>query len=245
MTALDRQHATLTARRLADLPALVDEAWQTWGTQAAATDKTPTRATPGSRCLADLDRLMLLTDVGGDEGLAVLHGWVRVITEETSIDPPAHDTIDDVCHWIATHADTWATFEWADSLHDDIRRLHAALRNLCRYRPEYRPRCRTCDNHVHLVDHAGQPATPDTFAYGRCAGCGRTYPKGPALDALGQTQEATIRDAARILQIPERTIRRWSAEGLIAPIDNDQRSRDRTYSLGAIRSTARRMGRTA
>ena len=67
---------------LTEIPDMADEAWWTKGTKVVSSDGHRGRSVPGSRCLADLDRMLALSGGNDYDGLGVLAGWVRMIAEE-------------------------------------------------------------------------------------------------------------------------------------------------------------------
>ena len=226
-----------TAKHLAEIPALAAEAWATRGTRAITSETAGTRTVPGSRCLADLDRLIALDPTHAD-GLGVLRTWVRAVSNEMTEagwahHPPA-DTIKAACSWLAAALPWCQGRGWEDELADDIRRLWGSLRHICMVRAEYQPRCRHCLDHVDLVDADRQPASPEDFAYGLCRGCGETYPKGPALSALGQLQDFTLAELSERVSVPLGTLHDWSRRGWITATTPDAVKRDRLYSVDAV-----------
>ena len=58
-----------TSEALAAIPDLAKEAEQTRGTQPISTEGERRRATPGSGCLADLDRMLALDDNPDGDGI--------------------------------------------------------------------------------------------------------------------------------------------------------------------------------
>ena len=121
-----------------------------------------------------------------------------------------------------------------DELADDVRRLWGSLRHICMVRAEYTPRCRHCMDRVDLVDADRQPASPESFAYGLCRGCGETYPKGPALAALGTLQDFTLPELAERVNIRPKTLYDWARKEWITPSTPAAVKRDRLYSLDDV-----------
>ena len=105
-------------------------------------------------------------------------------------------------------------------------------------RPEYRPSCRKCGSTVIPVDADRKLTSWEAAAFGACTGCEWTYPTGPALIALGQTQPPLpLSDIAGIVGIPVKTLHRWFTDGLITPATNGQK-RNRLFDLAAVREVA-------
>lgn len=226
-----------TADHLAEIPALAVEAWNTAGTKAVTADSAGSRTVPSSRCLADLDRLVAL-DPDHADGLGVLSTWVRHIAGE--MDEAGHqhdwpaDNVAAACGWL-TGALPWCRGRgWDEELAEDVRRLWGSLRHICQVRAEYNPRCRHCMDHVDLVDADRKPASPEDFAYGLCRGCGETYPKGPALSALGTLQDFSLPELADRVNVRPKTLYDWALKGWITPSTPAVVKRDRLYSLDDV-----------
>lgn len=219
---------------------LLAEARDTRGTQAISSERTGTRPTPGSVVLADLTRLETL-------GANTLTTWVRLCAEERAAqgitDMWPDDTDEAQSVWLASRID-WAEAQpWAEQFRLDIRSLHGQLRAICRVRPEYVPRCRKCSDVVVPRDGDGRSAAWHEAGFGQCLGCGWTYPKGPALDALGQLQEFTIPELSERVGVPERTLRDWAERAIIKPVGKAGKAR--TYQLDHVMQVKDRMGRRA
>lgn len=256
--AQDRHLENLT-QQLREIPALADEAFASWGTSPITGDRG-TRRNYGVRTagempdyvLADLDRMLTLSGANDHDGLGVLSTWTRAIRDEMAeAGWPAHGErpswyivdsqglahhageIDTTCDWVIRALDWCRGRGWEAELRDDIRRLHAALRAICRVRPEYTPRCRSCANVVILVDGTGRRTTPEGYSYGFCTGCAKTYPKGPAMDALGQLQEFTLAEIADRVHVPVKTLHRWHKHKLLQPTSAG-RGRDRLFRLDDV-----------
>lgn len=206
---------------------LLDEARETVGTNAVHVPAGRAKTTPKSIVLADLDRMLTL---GGN----TLTRWARLCIEERAsegiTDLAPDDTDEAKCAWMASRLDWVDGKLWADELHTDIRGLHGHLRAICQVRPEYRPRCRKCADTVIPVDGvSGERTTWELSAFGACLGCGQTYPKGPALDVLGQLQEFTLAELAPRVRVAEWTLRDWAKRALLRPVGKVGNAR--TYRL--------------
>lgn len=247
----------MTATRLAAIPHLADEAIATWGSNPISGERGGSARGPNVRTagempdyvLADLDRMLVLNSANDHDGLGVLATWVRHIAGELdeqglSVEMP-HDGVGEVCQWLAERL-PWveANPMLTEDIHDDIRRLWTALRVICRVRPEYTPRCRKCSDRVILVDTTGRQTTPEEYSYGACAGCGATYPKGPAMDALGQLQEFTLNELSARVHVPLKTLHRWHQQKLFNPTETSRR-RDRTFKLDDVMRVVEMQGRRA
>ena len=117
---------------LAEIPDMADEAWRTKGTKVVSSDGHRGRSVPGSRCLADLDRMLALSGANDYDGLGVLAGWVRMIAEERdeagepAVEWPA-DTVRAASEWIAGQLRWCMGRGFEAELHEEIRRLHGTL----------------------------------------------------------------------------------------------------------------------
>ena len=241
---------------LTEIPDLALEAWLTWGTSPISDEgkrggrgpRIAAGAVMPDYTLADLDRLVALSGDNNHDGLGVLSSWVRSIhgnrDEQGHADDWPADSAASACSWLAERLDWISLHPWlTEGLHDDLRRLHSTLRVVCKVRPEYAPHCRRCNDVVHLLDGDGQRAAPETFAYGSCAGCGETYPKGPAMDALGRLQDFTLAELADRVKVPLSTLHRWHKEGLIKPTGKSPAGK--TFRVGDVMSVKLTMGRSA
>ncbi len=257
---------------LTEIPDLAREALDTWGTNPISDDtkhgspgpRVATGAVMPDYTLADLDRIVALHGGTDSEGLGALATWVRHVRDEMDeswwpipdertgtwwvVDSKGNTThheglIAILCDWLTRSLDFCQGRGWEDEMHGDLRRLHGSLRHICRIRPDYYPRCRKCDNRVHLLDGQGRDATPETFAYGSCSGCGHTYPKGPAMDALGRIQDFTLAELADRVKVPLSTLHRWHKEGLIKPTGKSPAGK--TFRVDDVMSAKLTMGRSA
>jgi hypothetical protein len=178
----------------------------------------------------------------------LLESWVRVLWE----DLPELLELTEVAtvrSEAAVLVEYWAfieTQQWGEELARDVSRITTEVRAALGIRPEYRPRCRWCPTDpvtkqrplVHPVEANTQALTTwEACAYGLCSRCGRTYPKGPALDALAQVQEPLpLTEIAGLVGVPVKTLHRWHADGLIAPVNG--KLRGKTFDLAAVRAVA-------
>ena len=150
-----------TRAYLEAIPELAAEAFATRGTRPVSDDGDRRRAHPGSRTLADLDRLLAFDPhpptrlaprhhEDGDQphaSIGSLFGWVRVHHDDETADGistwwPADD-VASVCTWLGVRL-AWAEGqEWADEYADDVRLLHGQLRAICRIRAARPMECLT------------------------------------------------------------------------------------------------------
>ena len=178
----------------------------------------------------------------------LLESWVRVLWEELPeiLELTETATVRSEC---AVLVEYWPFIEgqrWGEELAEDVIRAAETVRRALGIRPEYRPRCRWCPKDpvtgkrplVHPVEAKTQAITTwEACAYGLCSRCGRTYPKGPALDALAQVQEPLpLAEIADLIGVPVKTLHRWHADGLIAPVEGGRRRW--VYDLAAVRAVA-------
>ena len=226
---------------LEQIPDLAAEVVATAGTRPITDEGARPRRVPGSVVLADLDRMMVLDGANDHDGLGVLSTWVRAILDEleeagSPLAAP-EGTVEACCEWLSGIV-SWASSRgfWGE-FSADITRLHAALARICKRRKPYRPHCRYCTHPVQGIDDQGNVTDNwNLAAYGKCAGCGMTYPKGPALQALGKLQDFTIPELAERVgvsrQAMAKAIRTWRAQGLIKP--SGHQGKADLYPIGRV-----------
>ena len=174
--------------------------------------------------------------------------WVKVIWEETDLlELTETPTVRSECAVLLEYWSHVEQADWATRLADDISKITATVRAHLGIRPEYRPRCRWCPvdpvtKQRPLVDpveaNTHNLTTWEACAFGLCRTCGRTYPKGAALDALAHVQPPMpLSDIAAMIGIPVKTLHRWHVEGLIQPETTGQK-RNRLFDLAAVREVA-------
>ncbi len=173
--------------------------------------------------------------------LPALESWTRSVAEDRRAcdlwEPPLADvpTMETECHWLVTVWDYISAQDYADEIATDITKIASLMRSALGYRRPYLPHCRYCHHRVIPVGPDDQQTGRwEDAGYGLCAGCGETYPIGPALSALFSVQETTLRDAAMIVNRPIRTLQDWAKTGVIQPVRRDGFGR-RLYDLDAIR----------
>lgn len=195
-----------TSEALAAIPDLAEEAEQTRGTQPISIDGERRRATPGSRCLADLDRMLALDDNPDGDGIGVVSGWVRhIITEqeEAGLDPqrPADD-LAECCAWIASRLDWCAGRGWDEDMADDIRRLHSTLSRITRHHSKKPWACLT----------GGCPGTMRLQGMMLVCQLGHEH---PGLDAWRNHPPMPVPEVVTRLGIPQYTVSRMIASGSV------------------------------
>lgn len=230
-----------TKKQLKEIPALTAETLATWGTNPISADGNKPHRAPSSTVLADLDRIMALDETNEHDGIGVLAAWIQAITEEhdqagTPLELP-DNTVAARCKWLTNQLDWCKNRGFEKELKKDINRLHAKLKHICRYREPYQPHCRYCTNPVQGIDTDGNTTQDwNQASYGRCTGCGITYPKGPALTALAQLQDLTEKELSNRLNIPRPTMRRylakWKKQGHLTP--SGQQGQALTYPLTKV-----------
>ena len=70
---------------LAEIPDMADEAWRTKGTKVVSSDGHRGRSVPGSRCLADLDRMLALLPTGQAQAITLVKIEGASIAEASQI----------------------------------------------------------------------------------------------------------------------------------------------------------------
>ncbi len=194
-----------TTDHLAEIPELAAEAWATRGTRAITGETAGARTVPGSRCLADLDRLVALDPAHAD-GLGVLSTWVRHVADEMDEAGHGHDwpadTVAAACSWL-TAAWPWCQGRgWEDELADDVRRLWGSLRHICgRVEPKPLP-CLTygCPGTLSEVDGMLE------CQIGHRHDGLRKWRHHPSMP---------IPAVAEAFKVKERTLRHWAATGRV------------------------------
>ena len=194
-----------TADHLAEIPELAVEAFNTTGTKAVTADSAGSRTVPGSRCLADLDRLVALDPEHAD-GLGVLSTWVRHVADE--MDEAGHphdwpaDNVAAACGWL-TVALPWCRGRgWEEELAEDVRRLWGSLRHICgRAEPKPLP----CFTH-------GCPGTlAEVDGMLQC----QIGHRHDGLRKWRHHPSMPIPAAAEEFKLPERTLRHWASSGRV------------------------------
>ena len=231
---------TATAKLLTEIRDMLAETQATYMSQPIS-DGTTRGKQPCSRPPVDLTRVDLLDPANSYDGAGIITSWAQHVWREagetgtTWPQPPA--AVLEAIDWLKEHLDWCAGRGWDAAMRADIMRLHTKLRRHLRYRDPYTPHCRNCLNPVEAIAADGT-VTDDwnQAAYGRCTGCGWTYPKGPALQALGKTQDYTIPEIAVQVgihrQSMQEAIKKWQQLGLIQP--TGRRGKAKLYSLARV-----------
>lgn len=238
---------TATAKLLTETRDMLAEVQATYMSQPIS-DGTTRGKQPCSRPPVDLTRVDLLDPSNSYDGAGIITSWAQHVWREagetgtTWPQPPA--TVLEAIDWLKEHLDWCVGRGWDAAMRADIMRLHTKLRRHLRYRDPYTPHCRNCLNPVEAITSDGT-ITEDwnQAAYGRCTGCGWTYPKGPALQALGRLQDFTVPELAERVgvsrQAMSKAIRQWSKQGLIAA-SNRQGGKD-VYPIAKVLELRGRM----
>ena len=204
---------------LAEIPDMADEAWRTKGTKVVSSDGHRGRSVPGSRCLADLDRMLALSGANDYDGLGVLAGWVRMIAEERdeagepAVEWPA-DTVRAASEWIAGQLRWCMGRGFEAELHEEIRRLHGTLSRIT-HRNGAKPwPCLTegCQGSMAMVDGMLE------CQHGHRHDGLRKWRHHPSM---------RDKDVAEALNLPVGTIRSWKSRGKIG---GDEAKDSRTES---------------
>lgn len=223
---------------LPELCALLPEALTT-GVGGGNTGRTP----PGASIPLRLDVLQLLDtrdttdwldgmefcDPDGVGILPYLWGWCRDLGGDLldtapgqTSELPERPTVAAVAAWLVRHlpliqgAAQWPEFEWG------VLRVHrsalAATRSLREAEPDVPcPRCGI--GRLALI--------PGRHAAWGCTNCGHEV----------TVQAVTLRQASRLVDVPERTLRDWASRpGLLSPVAEGPRRR--LFDLGQIRRLA-------
>ena len=191
---------------LAEIPDMAEEALRTKGTKVISSDGARGRSVPGSRCLADLDRMLALTGANDWDGLGVLSTWVRAIDEEMTeageipLEWPA-DNCRAACEWLAERLRWCMGRGFEGELHADIRRLHGTLVRIT-HRHEKRWPCLTdgCQGSMTMVDGMLE--------------CGNGH-RHDGLRKWRHHPSMALPDVAEALNVPERTLRHWAGRGMV------------------------------
>lgn len=269
-TTLAKQVSERRAKRLGQaradltqLPGMLDELSRCLTERGAPGGGKPSKVS-GSPAPLRLDVLHLVDDRrkpgwdGEDPRLrqledrygatATLETWTRVVCEEMA-EPPDMAEVASVRSEASVLLEVWPWIEdqdWAEELADDVTHLTARVRAALGIRSEYRPRCRYCRSAVVPVEAQTHTITTwEACAFGLCSGCKAEYPKGPALDALGQVQDPLpLKDVAEITGISIKTLYRWQEAGDIKA--ETDRKKGNLFDLAAVRAVATRIyGRQA
>ena len=204
---------------LAEIPDMADEAWRTKGTKVVSSDGHRGRSVPGSRCLADLDRMLALSGANDYDGLGVLAGWVRMIAEERdeagepTVGWPA-DNVRAASEWIASQLRWCMGRGFEGELHEDIRRLHGTLSRIT-HRHGAKPwPCLTegCQGSMAMVDGMLE--------------CQHRH-RHDGLRKWRHHPSMRDKDVAEALNLPVGTIRSWKSRGKIG---GDEAKDSRTES---------------
>lgn len=195
-----------TLNQLKKIPELAQEVAATRGTNPITTDGDKPHKIPGSIVLADLDRMMVFDGANEYDGLGVIASWVRAIADEleeagTPLELP-EGTVAACCAWLSERLDWCQGRGFENELAADIDRLYETLKRICRINDLPALPCRTpgCDSFLQPV--AG----------------GLECEHGHRHDGLRKWRfhaAMPLPELAEQLDVPERTLRRWVAQGNI------------------------------
>ena len=196
---------------LAEIPALAEEVHNTRGTRPVSDDGPRTRSVPGSRCLADLDRMMALSGANDHDGLGVLSTWVRAIIDEMDEAGEHHtwpnDNVASACEWL-TGALRWSVGRgYEAALHADITTLWETLRRICRVTDVKALPCLTLGCPGHMAERDGMLECEHGHRHDGL----RKWRHHPSM---------SLDEAAAATGVPVRTLRHWVGRDLIAVDDS-------------------------
>lgn len=187
--------------RVLPIHELADEASDTRGTRPVSDDGARRAQAPGSRTLADLDRILCL-----DHSVQKLWTWAERIRSERHADgveeaAPSPD-LEAISEWLARRHDWAARQPWAANYHADLIALHGELRHICRVRSERPWPC--------LTDGCRETMRPVATML-RCD-AGHEH---AGLDRWRHHPSIPAAQAAALLGIPAATVRQWRHRGAI------------------------------
>jgi len=147
-------------------------------------------------------------------------------------------TVAGECDWLAEYAEP--IIELHPDFVADIEKLWTELRQACRIRREYTPRCPNCGFRVEGVYGSDED---QEAAWYRCTGCPKTFVLDAELKRLALTQPAmTLRQIAGILGLSCRDVYAWHANNRYAPVGTNSRGQ-KLFELEHVRRAALSVGR--
>lgn len=121
--------------------------------------------------------------------------------------------------------------------HHEIETIWKELRQACRVRREYTPRCPQCRNLLQGVYGTPEDKAP---AWWRCNACGFTAIADAEIKRLAALQpRMTLRQIADLLKLPISTLRGWRDQKRFQPDSHGK------YELEHVKLAAQRVGRCA
>lgn len=167
--------------------------------------------------------------------LPAIDGWAVLLEDdmlehspELPDELPSSATMSGVCNWLARHLHWWEGKPQWDEFSDDVARQHRRARALVGWQLD--------DRQVHGgVGGCGGTVVRIGGDMWRCQGCGNER-------SLRSAATTSIPAAAKLLQLPERTLRSWATRNLITPIDPEAGERQREYSLTEVMRVRDEMG---
>jgi len=174
------------------------------------------RGKPGSRPACDLD-VADLRDARGTVH-AEVSGWARIVIEERQLAARPLD-VDQAARLLAIHIDWISEQPWADDALSELHDAAYAIRRACRDLPD--PPIGTCPDIDPRgeTDRCGGPLRwIDGSTAVTCCRCGSNWDTD-SLVYVGRVSPlalwGTVPDVARMLDMPERTLRHWVATGAL------------------------------
>ena len=174
------------------------------------------RGKPGSRPPCNVD-VIDLTDPRG-ETHAQIAGWTRIVIEERRLAAQPAD-IEQAARLLTIHLDWIAEQPWADEALLEISNVAYRIRRACNDLPD--PPIGTCPDIDPRgeTDRCGGPLRwIDGSTAVTCSRCGSNWDTD-SLVYVGRVSPlalwGTVPDVARMLDMPERTLRHWVATGAL------------------------------
>jgi transposase-like protein len=122
--------------------------------------------------------------------------------------PSRRHTVVGECDWLSEYAEP--ILQLHPDFYTEIETIWKELRQACRVRREYTPRCNHFNNPVEAI-HGNDNDGP---AWWRCTGCSRTWVHDAEVQRLALTQPPmTLRQIATLLGLPLRTLHNWRSQG--------------------------------
>ena len=174
------------------------------------------RGKPGSRPPCNVD-VIDLTDPRG-ETHAQIAGWTRIVIEERRLAAQTAD-IEQAARLLTIHLDWIAEQPWCDEALLEISNVAYRIRRACNDLPD--PPIGTCPDIDPRgeTDRCGGPLRwIDGSTAVTCSRCGSNWDTD-SLVYVGRVSPlalwGTVPDVARMLDMPERTLRHWVATGAL------------------------------
>jgi hypothetical protein len=176
--------------------------------------------------------------------LPTLSSWVRLVDSERwdegdeHQNPPTQRTVEGECGWLTAALDWIEAQRWVDEFAKDLSDIMADMNHEMGVEPDSatRPTCTKCG--WEMEGQGDYEKELHRYSWYRCIGCAHTITTAAELDRASRSAEdlVTLKYAAKVLEKPFSTLRRWKQAGWIAPRGNDQRGE--IFSINAIRIVA-------